>query len=207
LKKAGVVLDDNKSIFDSGIVANTVITADYNSITVQVTVDGTNVAVNVDPDNTVKTIKDAVKAQRNIDITRFKLVKGGVTLQDTAKIADSGIVTGTVIVADFNTINISVKMGTQTIQVDVDPDNKVSTIKAAIKEKTQIEATRYTLKIGTVVLDDNKSIYASGITVGSVITADYSSITIKVEIDGTQVDVNVDPDNMVSTIKDQIKAT
>jgi hypothetical protein len=98
-------------------------------------------------------------------------------------------------------------MGTQTIQVDVDPDNKVSTIKAAIKEKTQIEATRYTLKIGTVVLDDNKSIYASGITVGSVITADYSSITIKVEIDGTQVDVNVDPDNMVSTIKDQIKAT
>jgi hypothetical protein len=136
LKKAGVVLDDNKSIFDSGIVANTVITADYNSITVQVTVDGTNVAVNVDPDNTVKTIKDAVKAQRNIDITRFKLVKGGVTLQDTAKIADSGIVTGTVIVADFNTINISVKMGTQTIQVDVDPDNKVSTIKAAIKEKT-----------------------------------------------------------------------
>lgn len=136
MKKAGVVLDDNKSIFDSGIVANTVITADYNSITVQVTVDGTNVAVNVDPDNTVKTIKDAVKAQRNIDITRFKLVKGGVTLQDTAKIADSGIVTGTVIVADFNTINISVKMGTQTIQVDVDPDNKVSTIKAAIKEKT-----------------------------------------------------------------------
>lgn len=136
MKKAGVVLDDNKSIFDSGIVANTVITADYNTITIQVTVDGTNVAVNVDPDNTVKTIKDQVKAQKNIDIARYKLVKGGVTLQDTAKISDSGIVAGTVIVADFNTIKISVTMGSQTIQLDVDPDNKVSTIKTAIKEKT-----------------------------------------------------------------------
>lgn len=181
LKKAGVVLDDNKSIFDSGIVANTVITADYNTITIQVTVDGTNVAVNVDPDNTVKTIKDQVKAQKNIDIARYKLVKGGVTLQDTAKISDSGIVAGTVIVADFNTIKISVTMGSQTIQLDVDPDNKVSTIKTAIKEKTQIESTRYTLKLGTVVLDDNKSIYASGITSGSTITADFKAISIQLE--------------------------
>jgi predicted DNA binding protein len=136
LKKAGVVLDDNKSIFDSGIVANTVVTADYNTIAITVTVDGTDVAVSVDPDNTVATIKDQVKAQKSIDIARYKLVKGGVALQDTAKIADQGIVAGTKLVADFNTIQISVTMGSQTYQISVDPDNKVSTIKTALKEKT-----------------------------------------------------------------------
>jgi hypothetical protein len=69
------------------------------------------VVVNVDPDNTVKTIKDKIKATENIEATGYKLVKGGVTLDDTKTIADSGIVAGATIVADFNSISISVKLG------------------------------------------------------------------------------------------------
>jgi hypothetical protein len=106
LKMNNVVLDDNKSIFDSGIKAGSIVTADYNSISVTVDIDGKMVQVNVDPDNTIKTIKDAIKAKENIETTGYKLVKGGVTLLDTAVISTSGIVSGTTLVADFNSINI-----------------------------------------------------------------------------------------------------
>jgi hypothetical protein len=59
--------------------------------------------------------------------------------------------------------------------------------------------------MGSVTLDDTKSIFDSGIKANTVITADYNTINVKVEIDGKQVDISVDPDNTVKTIKDQIK--
>jgi hypothetical protein len=59
--------------------------------------------------------------------------------------------------------------------------------------------------MNNVVLVDTNTIYASGIRAGSVITADYSSIAVTVDIDGKMVVVNVDPDNTVKTIKDAIK--
>jgi hypothetical protein len=43
-------------------------------------------------------------------------------------------VAGTTVVANLNSITITVKLGTKTFNVDVDPDNKVKTIKDAIKE-------------------------------------------------------------------------
>ena len=46
----------------------------------------------------------------------------------------------------------------KTFTISVDPDNKVKTIKDAIKEIKHVEATRYTLKKGTHVLNDNKTI-------------------------------------------------
>lgn len=108
-------------------------------------------------------------------------------------------------VADFNGIQVTVKLGTLTFNIEVDPDNKVSTIKDAIKAKQNVEGTVYTLKKGGVALDDTKSIFDSGIVAGTVITADYNVITVKVDIDDKIVTVSVDPDNLVQTIRDQIK--
>jgi len=204
LKKGTQVLDDTKTIYASGIKAGETITADYTAIKVKVDIDGKIVEVSVDPDNTVKTIKDKIKEKEGLE-GGYKLVKGGVTLEDTKTIADSGITGGSTVVADFNTITIQVKLGTKTFSVDVDPDNKVKTIKDAIKEKQEVEGTVYTLKKGAEVLDDNKSIFDSGIKAGTLITADYNVITVKVDIDDKIVEVSVDPDNTIQTIKDQIK--
>jgi hypothetical protein len=53
------------------------------------------------------------------------------------------------------------------------------------------------LKKGSIVLDDTKTIYASGIVSGTVITADYNSISITVQIGEEEVELAVDPDNKV----------
>jgi hypothetical protein len=99
------VLDDEKTIYDSGLKQGSEITADYNVITVNVDIDDKIVQVSVDPDDTVKTINDKIKEKEGLD-GGFKLVKGGVTLDDTKTIADSGISSGSTIVADFKTITI-----------------------------------------------------------------------------------------------------
>jgi hypothetical protein len=75
----------------------------------------------------------------------------------------------------------------ETFNVDVDPDNKVKTIKESIKGIKQVESTVYTLKKGNEVLDDNKSIFDSGIKAGTVLTVDYNTITVMVSIDGKEV--------------------
>jgi predicted small secreted protein len=176
-------------LYASGIKAGTIVTADLNAIKIKVDIDGKVVEVNVDPDNKVKVIKDKIKAAENIEGTRYKLVKGGVTLDDTKTIYESGITKDATVVANFNSISIQVKLGTKTFAVDVDPDNKVKTIKDAIKEIQSVEGTVYTLKVATVTLDDNKSIFDSGIKAGTIVTADYNGITVKVDIDDKIVEV------------------
>jgi regulator of extracellular matrix RemA (YlzA/DUF370 family) len=204
LKKAAVVLVDTQTIYASGITEGTVLTADLNSIAIKVDIDGKMVTVNVDPNDLVKTIKDKIKATEGID-GGYKLVHAGTALDDTKTIYASGIRKDATVVADFNSIQVTVKLGTKTFSIEVDPDNKVKTIKDAIKEKQQVEGTVYSLKKGAVVLDDAKSIFDSGIVAGTVVTADYNVITVKVDIDDKVVEVSVDPDNLVKTIRDQIK--
>jgi predicted small secreted protein len=181
LKKGTQVLDDTKTIYASGIKAGETITADYTAIKVKVDIDGKIVEVSVDPDNLVKTIKDAIKQKEGID-GGYKLIKGGAILDETKTISESGLKGGSTIVADFNSITINIKLGTKTFPIEVDPDNKVKTIKDAIKEKQEVESDVYTLKKGTVVLDDSKTIYASGIKAGETITADQNTISITVHI-------------------------
>jgi hypothetical protein len=76
------------------------------------------------------------------------LTKAGVTLEDDKTINDAGIKNNTVLVANFNSITIKVKLDGKEFDVDVDPDNKVKTIKDSIKEIKHVESTRYTLKKG-----------------------------------------------------------
>lgn len=196
MKNGATVLVDTQTIYASGIVEGTVLTADLSSIAIKVNIDGKLVNVNVDPNDLVKTIKDKIKATEGID-GGYKLVLAGQALDDTKTIYASGIRKDATVVADFNSISVTVKLGTLTFTIEVDPDNKVSTIKDAIKAKQSVEGTVYTLKKGGVALDDNKSIFDSGIVAGTVITADYNVITVKVDIDDKVVDVSVDPDNLV----------
>jgi hypothetical protein len=57
----------------------------------------------------------------------------------------------------------SKKPSGQLIIVKVDPDNKVKTIRDAIKEAEQIAITGYSLKFNGQVLDEEKTIAAAGL--------------------------------------------
>jgi hypothetical protein len=112
----------------------------------------------------------------------FKLTLAGVPVTETKTINEAGIRQGSTLVVDYNSINIKVNIGTKTIDITVDPDNLVSTIKDAIKEKENVAKETITLKKASVPLVDTKTIQASGIVEGTIITADFNSITVKVDI-------------------------
>jgi hypothetical protein len=152
----------------------------------------------------VSTIRTELKNTHGVD-GAYQLTLAGVAVTETLTIDQANIRDGSTLVVDYNVINIKVKIGTKTIDISVDPDNQVSTIKDAIKEKENVAKETITLKKATQVLVDTQTIQASGIVEGTIITADFNSISVTVDIDGKMVIVNVDPDNLVKTIKDKIK--
>jgi hypothetical protein len=63
-------------------------------------------------------------------------------------IANTGIKNGAVLVADYSEISIKYKILGKTVTIKVDPDNRVSTIRDAIKDKESITTDGFVLKIG-----------------------------------------------------------
>lgn len=122
------------------------------------------------------------------------------------KIAKTGIKAGDVIIADYSEIAVTYTFLGKTVSINVDPDNKVQTIKDLIKQKEQITTNAFELKIGaTVVTDYEKTIVVTGIQAGAVINVDLTGISITVKgPTGTAHQVTVDPDETVQTIIDQI---
>jgi phage gp45-like len=106
--------------------------------------------------------------------------KAGVPITDTSvTIRAAGIHAGETIVIDYGEISIKVKKPSgQLIIVKVDPDNKVKTIRDAIKEAEQIAITGYSLKFNGQVLDEEKTIAAAGLQGDDTVTMDYAQITI-----------------------------
>jgi hypothetical protein len=150
-----------------------------------------------------------LKTERGID-GDYIFTLAGQTVTETITIDQAGIRQGSTLVVDYNLINIKVKVGAKTLDMQVDPDNTVSTIKDAVKERENVPKEAITLRLltnGVKTLYDTTTIQAAGIVEGTIVTADFNSITVKVDIDGTEVQVSVDPDNLVSTIKDAIKTS
>jgi hypothetical protein len=205
LKNAGAVMDGEKTVNGAGLREGSTITADFKTISITVDVQGRLVEVSVDPDNKVSTIKDKVLQKEGIAAGRYKLVMAGATLNETKTINEVGIRAGATVTADFSSIQVHVKIGAQTLDIDVDPDNKVSTIREKVTAKLGADLGAYTLKKGATVLDLEQTIYAAGIRAGETITADYNSISITVEAQDQEYELQVDPDNKVSTIKDKLK--
>jgi hypothetical protein len=208
LKKGDVVLDLEKTIYAAGIKAGETITADYNTISITVQALGKTITLSVDPDNLVSTIRTELKNAEGIE-GAYQLTRAGQKVEETKTIHAAGIKDGSVIVVDYTVITIKVKIGTyesaRTVDIQVDPDNKVSTIKDALKEKEGVAQTSITLKKDGAVMDGEKTINGAGLKEGSTITADFKTISITVDVQGKLVEVSVDPDSKVTTIKDKVK--
>jgi hypothetical protein len=184
LNKGGAALNITKTIARSGIKNGDVLVADYNEIAIKYKVLGKIVTINIDPDNKVSTIRDAIKTKESITTDGFQLKIGATVLTDINKtIVASGIRKDTLIEVDYTGISINVKVPSgQTITLEVDPDEHVQTIIDKVAQKESLNAATFTLKKDTTVLVSTKTIYESGITAGSTITVDVSNISVKVKI-------------------------
>lgn len=54
-------------------------------------------------------------------------------------------------------------------------------------------------------MTDTETIKKSGIKAGDVLDMDYGSISISVSAQGKNISLEVDPDNLVSTIRTELK--
>lgn len=81
------VLVSTKTIYESGITANSTITVDIKNINIKVKItEGQTEKIEVDPDNLLKTVKDKLKDEHDIDPAKYNLKLGGTVLNDTKTI-------------------------------------------------------------------------------------------------------------------------
>jgi aerobic-type carbon monoxide dehydrogenase small subunit (CoxS/CutS family) len=193
------------TIHNAGIKTGATLVANFNSISITVKLDGSPFNVEVDPDNLVKTIQDAIKEKKQVEAVRYTLKMNNVVLDNTKTIYASGIKAGSVLTADLNSIKIKVDVDGKIVEVNVDPNDKVKVIKDKIKATENIEGTGYKLVHAGVTLDDTKTIYASGIVKDATVVVNFNSITISVKLGTKTFNIDVDPDNKVKTIRDAIK--
>lgn len=87
----------------------------------------------------------------------------------------------------------------------VERSDTIASLKAQVASKTSLAASILRLRLGGVELLDNQIVSGTAITEGSLIEATLNRISIKVNIpNGQTLDLVVDPDTAVSTIKDQV---
>jgi hypothetical protein len=118
LKKGTIVLDDTKTIYASGIVSGTVITADYNSISITVQIGEKVIVVTVDIMDTIGIVKDRIKEKENIEKDKYVLKSGEEELDD-GKTMDSIIKERKSIHIEFKTIKITIKGQRKTFTMTV----------------------------------------------------------------------------------------
>jgi hypothetical protein len=85
----------------------------------------------------------------------------------------------------------------------VERDDTIASLKAKVAAKTQLDTTILRFRLNGVELEDTKMVKDTAIVEGSIINASLNSISIKVNIpSGETIDLDVDPANAVSSIKD-----
>jgi hypothetical protein len=202
------VLNERKRIYEEGIKENATLTVDLESIRVRVRVpSGKTYTVRVDPDDTAASIRDAVSKKENISSDAYTIKLGKEVIDESLTIFEAGIQQGAYLVFDMSTIEVTIQMPTgKNFKIKVDPDSKVNAIKHIIMKKEGIHTSTFTITLDGEKLNFRKTIYASGITNGSIIIVDINSIRIRVKSpEGKRFAIRVDPDDKVSTIKDAIQ--
>jgi hypothetical protein len=173
--------------------------------------------IEVDPDQKISYIRYLLKRNHGLRNWGYNLRVEGEKeiLQNKDTIYDAGLREGATLIVDYSNFDIRVRMGSKTITISVDPDNKVSTIKDELRKldksnskKLDLNSTEeeepelsYTLRIGRRVLKDEKSLYEEHIRRNQLIIADYNKINITVAINGKTIALEVDPDQRVSFIR------
>jgi copper chaperone CopZ len=191
---------------ESGIRYNSVIVLNFNSMNITVQLDKETFQVTVDPDNKVRTIKDAIQEIKGVEAHKFQLKLGSTLLKDAVSIFDAKIKEGSTVIADLKEIDVQVDLADTLYNITIDPNKKVYDLRYQVYIKTgyKVHVNRFILTKAGAELDDQKSIYESGIRNNTRMVANMKNIDITIKLDGKTFSTEVDPDNKVKTIKEAI---
>ena len=126
----GAELDDEKTVKEQNITEGNTLTlmTGYN---IQVKVPSKNETLDfvVERSDTIESIKARISADTNIDQNLIRIRLNGVELTNAQRVDETDIHEGSLITATLNQIKVTVELPNETLELNVDPADKVMTIK------------------------------------------------------------------------------
>jgi predicted DNA-binding antitoxin AbrB/MazE fold protein len=217
LKHNGKELPKGKTLKQSGVKPNDIITAEIFTVPVKVNLpDGRQIDIMVDPDDPLASIKDTLDEQvkqKVEDKTGFAVPKqilkhNGKELPKGQTLKQSGVKPDDTISVEIFTVPVKVNLpdGRQ-IDIMVDPHDPLASIKDTLVDPSGIEPSNQNLyNEGKELKDDNKKAGDYGIGPGTILDLEHKVMTINVETpDGRSHEIQVSPRDTTEQVKQKVE--
>lgn len=203
------LLDPNKTAGDYGVEPGSILDLEPSIIKVNVaTPDGKMISVEVKSTDTAEDVKAKIAKQTGMNVPQQVLFHRGKEFSNGKTIKDMGIQDGSDLKVEIFKVPITVNnaMDGKSIQVMIDPTNKISDIKMQLEKETGVPATNQKLSMnGQEISDPNKTASDYGIKSGSVLDLEPSIIKVNVTTpDGKKITIEVKPTDTAEVVKGTI---
>lgn len=194
---------------DCGIVHDSTINLEPIEVTVQ-TPNGQSITLLVDPNDTIRDIKQQIEDDHDIPIQDQRLEFQGRPLQDPKTVAESGLGHGDSIQLAPMEILVQDDRGNEYPVTMNSPDDTIDDLKTRLEEQHDIPQSEQRLAYQGKPLDDDKkktnkkSLRSCGIQHGSIVNLLPMEISVK-DANGKEFPVKTWPDDTIDDLKTRIE--
>jgi ubiquitin C len=168
------------------------------------TPDGKRVLLDIQPNDTIATVKAKAAPKLGIPAKDQRLVFDGVELNnDTDTLQDVGIQHGDTIDLEPMEIKVKTPQG-KIIPITTKPSDTIKDIKKKVQQKLNIPVKEQRLVFGGDELEDGDTLEDAGIRHGDVIDLEGMQIQIKTP-DGKVFPLNVQPTDTILMVKQRVQ--
>ena len=174
------------------------------------TLTGKNINLDVEPSDTIKTVKDLILKKEGFPPEQQRFIFGGKQLEDNNTLAQCNIKNQSTIhlIIHARPIKIFFKTLTgKTIELNVEPSDTIKTVKDLILKKEGIPPEYQRFIFGGRQLEDNYTLAQYNIknqyTIQLIFNAKLIQIFIQT-LTGKTIELNVEPSDTIKTVKDLI---
>lgn len=203
----GKELTDPASADAMGLNDGSIVDLQPTTITVQVkTTDGKSIPVNIKPADNIKSIKEKIAEEVEVEIPQQILTFGGKVLTNPESAGAVGLKDGSIIdlLPNYFTIQAKTSDG-KTIPVQIKPSDNIESIKEKIAEEASVEVPEQVLTFNENELPNQESAYPMGLKDGSIINLLPNTITVQVKIpDRKTLPVQMKSADNIVSIKEKI---
>ena len=202
--------DPNKTAADYGIKAGSVLDMEQKVIKINVkTPDGKTISVEVNSNDSGEAVKEKIAQKTGMKVEQQLLKHNGKEFANDKTVKGMGIQDGSELTVEIFKVPVTVRtMDGKSIQVMIDPTDRLSDIKVQLEEESGIPAKNQKISMnGTELTDANKTAKDYGIKKGSVLDLEPKTIKVKVETpDGKKHEIEIKPSDTDDDIKKKIEA-